>query len=67
VRTVRSECLDWLLILNQQTFERVLDVFVTHTTDTGPIEHWLSRLQDVHRSRRRLVRFVCTVATVSVV
>ena len=30
VRTVRSECLDWLLILNQQHLERVLEVFVTH-------------------------------------
>ena len=30
VRTVRSECLDWMLILNQQHLERVLDVFVTH-------------------------------------
>jgi len=26
VRTVRSECLDWLLILNQQHLERVLHV-----------------------------------------
>ncbi len=26
VRTVRSECLDWLLILNQQQLERVLAV-----------------------------------------
>jgi putative transposase len=30
VRTVRSECLDWLLILNQQHLERVLAVFVDH-------------------------------------
>jgi putative transposase len=30
VRTVRSECLDWLLILNNQHLERVLDVFVEH-------------------------------------
>ena len=30
VRTVRSECLDWLLILNHQHLERVLDVFVAH-------------------------------------
>jgi hypothetical protein len=26
----RSECLDWLLILNQQQLERSLEVFVTH-------------------------------------
>jgi transposase InsO family protein len=30
VRTVRSECLDRLLILNQQHLERILGVFVDH-------------------------------------
>jgi transposase InsO family protein len=30
VRTVRSECLDWLLILNEQHLKRVLAVFVAH-------------------------------------
>jgi transposase InsO family protein len=30
VRTVRSECLDWLLILNQAHLACVLEVFVTH-------------------------------------
>ena len=30
VRTIRSECLDWLLILNDQHLRRVLDVFVEH-------------------------------------
>jgi transposase InsO family protein len=30
VRTVRSECLDWLLILNQQHLERTLAAFVDH-------------------------------------
>jgi transposase InsO family protein len=30
VRTVRSECLDWLLILNQQHLEHVVAVFVAH-------------------------------------
>ena len=28
VRTARSECFDWLLLLNQQHLERILDVFV---------------------------------------
>jgi putative transposase len=28
VRTVRSECLDWLLILNRRHLERVLRVYV---------------------------------------
>ena len=30
VRTVRTECLDWLLVLNQQHLERILEVFVDH-------------------------------------
>ena len=30
VRTVRSECLDWLLIVNQQQLDRALAVFVDH-------------------------------------
>ena len=30
VRTVRSECLDWLLIFDQQYLERVLTVFADH-------------------------------------
>jgi putative transposase len=30
VRTVRGECLDWLLIINRRQLERVLRVFVDH-------------------------------------
>jgi transposase InsO family protein len=30
VRTVRTECLDWLLILNQEHRERVLALFIRH-------------------------------------
>ena len=30
VRTVRAECLDWLLILNRRHLERVLRVFADH-------------------------------------
>src|SRR5438034_3558272 len=36
VRTVRSECLDWLLILNDQHLDRVLDVFVAHYNGHRP-------------------------------
>jgi len=36
VRTVRSECLDWLLILNDQHLGRVLDVFVAHYNGHRP-------------------------------
>jgi putative transposase len=30
VRTARSECLDWLLVLNRRHLEHVLRVFVDH-------------------------------------
>jgi hypothetical protein len=36
VRTVRSECLDWLLILDQPHLERVLAVFVDQRPSTSP-------------------------------
>jgi putative transposase len=36
VRTVRSEGLDWVLILNQQHLERVLEIFVTHYNKHRP-------------------------------
>ena len=36
VRTVRSECLDWLLILNQQHLEHVLGLFVAHYNGHRP-------------------------------
>jgi hypothetical protein len=36
VRTVRSECLDWLLIVNQQQLDRALAVFVDHYNGHRP-------------------------------
>jgi putative transposase len=36
VRTVRAECLDWLLIVNRRHLERVLRVFVAHYTTHRP-------------------------------
>jgi len=36
VRTVRTECLDWLLILNRRHFERVLRVYVDHYNRERP-------------------------------
>jgi transposase InsO family protein len=36
VRTVRTECLDWLLILNQQHLERTLSTFVKHYNTHRP-------------------------------
>jgi hypothetical protein len=36
VRTVRSECLDWLLILNARHLEHTVKVFVEHYTSGRP-------------------------------
>ena len=36
VRTIRAECLDWLLILNRRHLERVLRVFVAHYNTHRP-------------------------------
>jgi transposase InsO family protein len=36
VRTARSECLDWLLIVNRRHLERVLRVFVEHCNSHRP-------------------------------
>jgi transposase InsO family protein len=36
VRTVRSECLDWLLILNRRHLEHVLRVYVDHYNSERP-------------------------------
>lgn len=36
VRTVRSECLDWLLILSEHHLDLVLDVFVAHYNGHRP-------------------------------
>jgi len=36
VRTVRAECLDWLLIVNRRHLERVLRIFVEHYNTQRP-------------------------------
>jgi len=36
VRTVRSECLDWLLVLNRRHLERALRVFADHYNGHRP-------------------------------
>jgi putative transposase len=36
VRTVRAECLDWLLIVNRRHLERVLRLFVEHYNTQRP-------------------------------
>jgi putative transposase len=49
VRTVRSESLDWLLILNDQHLERVLDVFADHYNGHRP--HRALGLKPPHPTR----------------
>jgi hypothetical protein len=36
VRTVREECLDWMLIWGRRHLERVLDEYVRHYNDERP-------------------------------
>jgi putative transposase len=36
VRTVREECLDWMLIWGRRHLERVLDEYVRHYNDQRP-------------------------------
>ena len=36
VRTVRAECLDWLLIVNRRHLERVLRVYIDHYNSHRP-------------------------------
>jgi transposase InsO family protein len=36
VRTVRAECLDWLLVVNRRHLERVLRVYVDHYNSHRP-------------------------------
>jgi putative transposase len=46
VRTARTECLDWLLIVNRRHLERVLRVFVDHYNSHRPHRALNLRLPD---------------------
>jgi putative transposase len=54
VRTVRAECLDWLLVLNQRHLERVLRVFVHHYNGHRPHRSLMLRPPDPERPTLRL-------------
>jgi transposase InsO family protein len=72
VRTVRSECLDWLLIVSAQHFERILTVFIDHynvhrahrslelgpPNGRSPIERWSGTQPMAVKRRDRLGRLV---------
>jgi putative transposase len=51
VRSVRSECLDWLLILNPRHLEGVLRVYVDHYNRERP--HRALELRPPERDERR--------------
>jgi putative transposase len=55
VRTVRSECLDWLLILNRRHLEHVLRVYVDHYNRERPHRslNLKAPMADESASRRR--------------
>jgi putative transposase len=52
VRTVRAECLDWLLILNRRHLEHVLRVYVDHSAFTSTITTSTDRIERSSSSRR---------------
>ncbi len=52
VRTVRAECLDWLLIVNQRHLERVLRIFASHYNSHRP--HRSLNLKPPDRTSRKL-------------
>jgi len=51
VRTIRAECLDWLLILNRRQLERALRVYVDHYNRERP--HRALELRPPERDERR--------------
>jgi hypothetical protein len=60
VRTVRTECLDWLLIRNRHHLEIVLAIFVQHYTQARPhrginleMPNWVSRNSPLEANRSR--------------
>jgi putative transposase len=65
VRTVRDDCLDWLLILNRRHLERVLRVFIDHYNSQRPhralnLHH---RNLGSHRRHRPSARSVAATAS----
>jgi transposase InsO family protein len=57
VRTVRAECLDWLLVLNRRHLERVLRVFVDHYNGHRPHRALSLTPPDQERQTLRLATF----------
>ncbi len=62
VRTVRAECLDWLLITNQRHLERVLRIFVDHYNSHRP--HRSLNLAPPEPSEKKVVAVRSSTAAV---
>ena len=56
VRTLRAECLDWLLILNRRHLERVLRVYVEHYNAERPHRALADRVDEPFRTGSRRAR-----------
>jgi hypothetical protein len=56
VRTVRQECLDWVLIWSRRHLERVLDEYARHYHDERRTEASRFGRPEVSRFRLRLMR-----------
>jgi hypothetical protein len=70
VRTVRAECLDWLLTLGRNHLEQVLRVYVQHYNGPVPTGHSGCKRQIRPPGRPSLGRIIearCVDATCSVV
>src|SRR5262249_28547106 len=65
VRTVRSECLDWLLILNRRHLERVLRLYVAHYNRERPHRalELAPPLTDARSRDTRRLRFAVAIAS----
>jgi hypothetical protein len=70
IRTVRAECLDWLLIVGRNHLDQVLRVYFSITTVTGPTAHSGCKRQIRRPGRpspRRIMEARCIDATCSAV
>jgi hypothetical protein len=69
IRTVRAECLDWLLIIGQGHLDRILRVYVEHYNRTARTERcgWSRQTQAVPGSSPRITQPRYTGATYSAV
>jgi len=65
VRTVRSECLDWLLILNRRHLESVLRIYVDHYNRERPHRALERRPPDLtnHKKDHMWARSTATTAS----